>query len=168
VQHFESRHWPYANGGFAFCRGAIATMSESRKRPGLAGIHRDLPHFDQKNRASIAFEPPRIAWPRSVAAPTKVSAVSVKPAEMGAMVFDREWPFRDEARFDCELKMTVHAPKLLTPEEFASLIEIAITSPSPTVPALHLTKLIGLGYVIVTARGHIVTGDGLIRITESE
>jgi hypothetical protein len=84
------------------------------------------------------------------------------------MVFDREWPFRDEARFDCELKMTVHAPKLLTPEEFASLIEIAITSPSPTVPALHLTKLIGLGYVIVTARGHIVTGDGLIRITESE
>ena len=69
---------------------------------------------------------------------------------------------------DCELKMTVHAPKLLTPEEFASLIEIAITSPSPTVPAPHLAKLISLGYVIVTAKGPVVTGDGLIRITESE
>jgi hypothetical protein len=64
--------------------------------------------------------------------------------------------------------MTVHAPKLLTPEEFASLIEIAITSPSPTVPALHLAKLIGLGYVIATANGPVITGDGLIRITESE
>jgi hypothetical protein len=76
--------------------------------------------------------------------------------------------FRDEARFDRELKMTVHAPKLLTPEEFASLIEIAITSPSPTVPAAHLAKLISLGFVIVTAKGPVVTGDGLIRITESE
>ena len=64
--------------------------------------------------------------------------------------------------------MTVHAPKLLTPEEFASLIEIAITSPSPTIPALHLAKLIALGYVIETAKGPVVTGDGLIRITESE
>jgi hypothetical protein len=72
------------------------------------------------------------------------------------------------ARFDRELKMTVHAPKLLTPEEFASLIEIAITSPNPTIPALHLAKLISLGYVVVSPKGPIVTGDGLIRITESE
>jgi hypothetical protein len=64
--------------------------------------------------------------------------------------------------------MTVHASGLLTPEEFASLIEIAITSPSPTVPPHHLAKLISLGYVIATGRGPIVTGDGLIRITESE
>jgi hypothetical protein len=64
--------------------------------------------------------------------------------------------------------MTVHTPKLLTPEEFASLIEIAITSPTPAIPAQHLTKLITLGYVIETARGPLVTGDGLIRITESE
>jgi hypothetical protein len=71
-------------------------------------------------------------------------------------------------RFDREFKMTVHAPKLLTPEEFASLIEIAITSPIPTVPAPHLAKLISLGYVIVTSKGPLVTGDGLIRITESE
>jgi hypothetical protein len=64
--------------------------------------------------------------------------------------------------------MTVHAPKLLTPEEFASLIEIAITSQNPTVPPHHLSKLISLGYVIESAKGPLVTGDGLIRITESE
>jgi hypothetical protein len=64
--------------------------------------------------------------------------------------------------------MTVHAPKLLTPEEFASLIEVAITSPSPKIPAAHLAKLVTVGYVVVTAKGPIVTGDGLIRITESE
>jgi hypothetical protein len=64
--------------------------------------------------------------------------------------------------------MTVHAPKLLTPEEFASLIEVAITSPAPKIPELHLTRLISLGYVAVTAKGPVVTGDGLMRITESE
>ena len=64
--------------------------------------------------------------------------------------------------------MTVHAPKLLTPEEFASLIEFAVTSPNPKIPAPHLTRLIILGYVVVTAKGPVVTGDGLIRITESE
>jgi len=64
--------------------------------------------------------------------------------------------------------MTVHASGLLTPEEFASLIEVAITSPGSVVPAHHLAKLISLGYVVVTAKGPIVTGDGLIRITESE
>lgn len=64
--------------------------------------------------------------------------------------------------------MTVHAPKLLTPEEFASLIEVAVSSPSPNIPAPHLARLIALGYVVVTAKGPVVTGDGLIRITESE
>jgi hypothetical protein len=64
--------------------------------------------------------------------------------------------------------MTVHAPRLLTPEEFASLIEVAITSPDPRIPAPHLAKLVTLGYVAVTAKGPVVTGDGLIRITESE
>jgi hypothetical protein len=64
--------------------------------------------------------------------------------------------------------MTVHAPKLLTPEEFASLIEVALGSPDPNVPASHLAKLVSLGYVAVTAKGPVVTGDGLIRITESE
>jgi hypothetical protein len=64
--------------------------------------------------------------------------------------------------------MTVHTPKLLTPEEFASLIEVAVTSPDPNIPAAHLTKLVTLGYVAVTSKGLVVTGDGLIRITESE
>ena len=65
--------------------------------------------------------------------------------------------------------MTVHAPKLLTPQEFASLIEIAIAADNPpTVPPHHLSKLVSLGYVLDTAKGPRVTGDGLIRITESE
>jgi hypothetical protein len=64
--------------------------------------------------------------------------------------------------------MTVHAPKLLTPEEFASLIEIAVTAPDANIPSAHLLKLIALGYVISTANGPVVSGDGLIRITESE
>lgn len=64
--------------------------------------------------------------------------------------------------------MTVHSSKLLTPEEFASLIEIAITTDHPAVPPQHLSKLISIGYVIETEKGIAVTGDGLIRITESE
>jgi hypothetical protein len=64
--------------------------------------------------------------------------------------------------------MTVHAPKLLTPEEFASLIEVALASPASGVPAPHLTRLVALGYVALTAKGPVVTGDGLMRITESE
>jgi hypothetical protein len=65
-------------------------------------------------------------------------------------------------------RMTVHSSKLLTPEEFASLIEVAVTSPTPKIPASHLAKLVTLGYVAATAKGLLVTGDGLIRITESE
>ncbi|MGA7805888.1 hypothetical protein [Bradyrhizobium sp.] len=64
--------------------------------------------------------------------------------------------------------MTVHTPKLLTPEEFASLIEVAVASPDPIIPAAHLTKLVTLGFVVLAEKGPIVTGDGLIRITESE
>ena len=41
-------------------------------------------------------------------------------------------------------------------------------APNPKIPAPHLTRLITLGYVVVTAKGPVVTGDGLIRITESE
>ena len=40
--------------------------------------------------------------------------------------------------------MTIHTPKLLTPEEFASLIEVAVTSPDPKIPAAHLAKLVTL------------------------
>ena len=44
----------------------------------------------------------------------------------------------------------------------------AVTSPDPSVPAAHLGKLVALGYVALTEKGPVVTGDGLIRITESE
>jgi hypothetical protein len=36
------------------------------------------------------------------------------------------------------------------------------------VSAPHLAKLLALGYVVETPKGLVVTGDGLIRITESE
>ena len=64
--------------------------------------------------------------------------------------------------------MTVHAPGLLTPEEFASLIEVAVSAPDPKVPAPHLEKLVSLGFVTITPKGPVVTGDGLMRITQSE
>ena len=64
--------------------------------------------------------------------------------------------------------MTVHSPQLLTPEEFASLIEVAVSAPDANIPAAHLARLVTLGYVVLTARGPMVTGDGLMRITESE
>ena len=67
-----------------------------------------------------------------------------------------------------EVAVTAHTPILLTPEEFTSLIEVAVASPDPNIPASHLAKLVTLGYVTVTAKGLVVTGDGLIRITESE
>lgn len=64
--------------------------------------------------------------------------------------------------------MTLHAPKLLTPEEFAALLEVAVSGPEASIRAGHLNKLVTLGYVALTDKGPIVTGDGLIRITESE
>src|ERR1700694_5964956 len=36
--------------------------------------------------------------------------------------------------------MTIHAPKLLTPEELASLIEVAVTAPVPQIPPAHFGK----------------------------
>lgn len=64
--------------------------------------------------------------------------------------------------------MTLHAPKLLTPEEFASLLEVAVSAPDVTIPPAHLSRLVALGYVALTEKGPLVTGDGLIRITEGE
>ncbi|WP_024518018.1 hypothetical protein [Bradyrhizobium sp. Tv2a-2] len=64
--------------------------------------------------------------------------------------------------------MIVHAPKLLTPEEFASLLEVAVSGPEANIPADHLNKLLTLGCLTLTDQGPIVTGDGLVRITESE
>jgi len=64
--------------------------------------------------------------------------------------------------------MTVHARKLLTPEEFASLIEIAVTAPDPHIPQAHMSKLVALGYVMLTAKGPVVFFYGVAPTTESE
>ncbi|WP_316228395.1 MULTISPECIES: hypothetical protein [unclassified Bradyrhizobium] len=64
--------------------------------------------------------------------------------------------------------MTVHTPPLLTPEEFASLIEIAVGESKSSVPQAHVTRLVTLGYVAIADNAPVVTGDGLLRITESE
>ena len=45
---------------------------------------------------------------------------------------------------------------------------VAVHAPEPNIPAAHLAKLVSLGFVVLTDRGPLVTGDGLIRITESE
>jgi hypothetical protein len=65
-----------------------------------------------------------------------------------------------------DLPMTIDASPGLTPEELSSLVDLAMLTPSPKIPALHLTRLMVLGYVQLTADGPLVTGDGLIRITE--
>jgi hypothetical protein len=62
--------------------------------------------------------------------------------------------------------MTIDALPLLTPEELGSLVDLAVVTPSPKLPALHLTRLVMLGYVLMSPDGPMVTGDGLIRITE--
>jgi hypothetical protein len=64
--------------------------------------------------------------------------------------------------------MMLYSPNLLTPEEFASLLELAISGPQTTIPAAHQSRLIACGYLVQTQRGLLVTGDGLLRITESE
>jgi hypothetical protein len=48
------------------------------------------------------------------------------------------------------------------------LIEVAVSARETIIPPPHLAKLLSVGYVVMTAKGPMVTGDGLIRITESE
>jgi hypothetical protein len=36
----------------------------------------------------------------------------------------------------------------LTAEQLASLVDLAMVTPSPKIPALHLTRLMVLGYVM--------------------
>jgi hypothetical protein len=64
--------------------------------------------------------------------------------------------------------VTIHTPKHLTPEELASLIELALTTSASEIPPANLAKLIALGYVVMMPKGPVVTGDGLMRIMESE
>jgi len=56
----------------------------------------------------------------------------------------------------------------LTSAEFGSLLELAAGEPPPAIPAADVTRLIEAGYVVRTPQGLVVTGDGLLRITESE
>jgi hypothetical protein len=49
--------------------------------------------------------------------------------------------------------MTVDTPKLLTPEEFTALIEVAVASHGPGVLAGHLTKRVAPGYVALSEQG---------------
>lgn len=58
-------------------------------------------------------------------------------------------------------------PHPLTSDEFSSLVTLAVTTPSPKIPPLHLTRLVMLGYVVMEADGPRVTADGLLLITES-
>jgi hypothetical protein len=46
--------------------------------------------------------------------------------------------------------MTIDAVPGLTPEELNSLGDLAMLTPSPKIPALHLTRLMVLGYVQMT------------------
>jgi hypothetical protein len=64
--------------------------------------------------------------------------------------------------------MTARTLPTLTPEELTSLVNLAIASPAPKIPAIHLARLVLLGYVLMAPEGPRVTGDGLIRITESD
>jgi len=56
----------------------------------------------------------------------------------------------------------------LPPAEFGSLLDLAAGEPAPAIPVADITRLIEAGYVVQTPQGLIVTGDGLLRITESE
>jgi hypothetical protein len=63
--------------------------------------------------------------------------------------------------------MTVRMSPALTPEELTSLVNLATAASTPKIPAIHLAKLVLAGCVLMGPDGPLVTGDGLIRITES-
>jgi hypothetical protein len=62
--------------------------------------------------------------------------------------------------------MTDRILPALTFEELTSLINLAAPTPAPKIPAIHLVRLVLLGYVRMAPDGPQVTGDGLIRIAE--
>ena len=63
--------------------------------------------------------------------------------------------------------MTDRISPALTSEELTSLTNLAVTIPAPKIPAIHLARLVLLGYVRIAPDGPQVTGDGMIRIAES-
>jgi hypothetical protein len=64
--------------------------------------------------------------------------------------------------------MMIDRPAVLTPEELAALLDVALGAPSQKIPAIRLAKLVALRYVAMTQNGPVVTGDGLMRLTESQ
>jgi hypothetical protein len=68
--------------------------------------------------------------------------------------------------------MMIERPAVLTPEELAALLEIALEidlgAASRKIPAITLARLVALRCVEMTPGGPIVTGDGLMRLTESQ
>lgn len=68
--------------------------------------------------------------------------------------------------------MMIERPAALTPEELAALLEIALEidlgAASRKIPAITLARLVALRCVEMTPGGPIVTGDGLMRLTESQ
>jgi hypothetical protein len=72
--------------------------------------------------------------------------------------------------------MMFERPAVLTPEELAALLEIAfeidleidLGAASRKIPAITLARLVALRCVEMTPSGPIVTGDGLMRLTESQ
>jgi hypothetical protein len=64
--------------------------------------------------------------------------------------------------------MTVHTKKILTDEVSASLIEVAVSAPEPSIPPDHLAKLVSPGHIATIENGLRAAGDGLMPITEIE
>jgi hypothetical protein len=62
--------------------------------------------------------------------------------------------------------MNDRMPPPLTPDELASLLNIAVEMPPPKIPPILLARLVLSGYVQMGPDGPQVTGDGLIRITD--
>jgi hypothetical protein len=48
------------------------------------------------------------------------------------------------------------------------LVDLAVTTPRPRLSALHLTKLMVLGYVMMGPDEPAITGEGFKRIAENQ
>ena len=78
---------------------------------------------------------------------TILMSVCNPPTPLNSVLRSQQWP---DCGVDPPLEngestdhigwMTIHAPKLLTPEELASLIEVAVTAPVPQIPPAHFGK----------------------------
>jgi hypothetical protein len=65
------------------------------------------------------------------------------------------------------LRVIMSEAKILTDEEFASLLAVgnaAVNSPAPAIPAAHSARLIALGYMVHLAGRLRMTTPGRIRI----